>query len=782
MIVQPLAAPAAGNSPPAGLPTIAGSAIEGQVLTVSTAGISDADGLGAFVLQWFRGSLPVPMANGLAYALTAADIGAVVTVRAQWIDGMGKSECAVSLPTDPVISSLGPELLTNPSFDAGLAGWTIVTQTPTASGGQLTLGGTSGFSAVGQSLAGLVTVNDWYLATATVISTPPNGVTLDYRNNNTPGSGSRLVQAKRTSPGVISMVFQAHSIGSNIEIRSDGTDGGVVGDVSIRRIATVSNAYYVDSVAGSNSNTGTLEAKPLKDLTSLPTLAAGTTVYLKAGSLWRQSLAPTNDNTRIIAYGAGAAPIIDGSDAVTASEWAPTSGQAGVYEITRTALSTPSGQHASVFTSTGLAGVRAASLAACQSTPGSFFDAFTTGNAGDSYKIHLHPAGSTDPRLNGVQYFVNAARLYCVSAPNATVVGVSTRRQLHHDGSLRLTGVSSATSVVASEGQIHDIYWEGGLVENAQANNAEAGYSFVLNYQGTGTVGELKNSSATHATGASGPGFFIHGNSSSRTEVHNLTIDGFENGVVCYDIRGKMIFNGIKHKRGNVGSVFRTIDLANQFNPSAADVFIIRPRSLSATLLQLNNLDPGSRVFVWEPMFVGAGLCFYGVQCTEVHIVGGLLVGGATSETIRTLESANRGNLTVKHTVSDIHSSATFFNWIDGCPTLSLTNNVYWKSAGGDQRWQRGGTQYIGSTGWANWQAAGLDAGSVYASDPLYTTNPAGVTTLSGLDALLDSQGRIIVGSGSPLESVQAGPGRVPLSYQFPAWVPANIRALCGRC
>ena len=81
--------------------------------------------------------------------------------------------------------------------------------------------------------------------------------------------------------------------------------------------------YYVDSVAGVDTNAGTL-ALPFKTLNAIPTLSPGNSVGLKKGStfatskliLWSDSGTSGNPIT-YGAYGSGANPIIDGTNTQT---------------------------------------------------------------------------------------------------------------------------------------------------------------------------------------------------------------------------------------------------------------------------------------------------------------------------------------------------------------------------------------------------------------------------------------------------------------------------------
>ncbi len=85
------------NDAPTGLPAITGSAIEDQVLTASTAGIADADGVGGFSYQWQRSTDGGSTWNNVgidtsAYTLGDADVGALMRVQVSYTDAQGTGE------------------------------------------------------------------------------------------------------------------------------------------------------------------------------------------------------------------------------------------------------------------------------------------------------------------------------------------------------------------------------------------------------------------------------------------------------------------------------------------------------------------------------------------------------------------------------------------------------------------------------------------------------------------------------------------------------------------
>jgi VCBS repeat-containing protein len=80
------------NDAPVGVPTISGTTTENQTLSASTAGISDADGLGAFGYQWLRNGVAVGGATASTYTLGNADVGAQISVQVSYTDAHGTAE------------------------------------------------------------------------------------------------------------------------------------------------------------------------------------------------------------------------------------------------------------------------------------------------------------------------------------------------------------------------------------------------------------------------------------------------------------------------------------------------------------------------------------------------------------------------------------------------------------------------------------------------------------------------------------------------------------------
>ncbi|MDI1258675.1 DUF4347 domain-containing protein [Aquabacterium sp.] len=88
------------NDSPTGSVSISGTVTQNQTLTASNS-IADADGLGTITYHWLRGGVDTA-ATGSTYALTEADVGAVMSVRATYTDAYGAAETVTSSATSAV--------------------------------------------------------------------------------------------------------------------------------------------------------------------------------------------------------------------------------------------------------------------------------------------------------------------------------------------------------------------------------------------------------------------------------------------------------------------------------------------------------------------------------------------------------------------------------------------------------------------------------------------------------------------------------------------------------
>ena len=109
---QPTSAVAARpNNATTGAPTISGTAQVGQMLTASTSGISDSDGLtnATFAYQWLTsGDAEIDGATSATYTLVEADEGKTIKVRVSFTDDRGHQETVTSTATAAVTAAPSP--------------------------------------------------------------------------------------------------------------------------------------------------------------------------------------------------------------------------------------------------------------------------------------------------------------------------------------------------------------------------------------------------------------------------------------------------------------------------------------------------------------------------------------------------------------------------------------------------------------------------------------------------------------------------------------------------
>ncbi|MYD94226.1 MAG: hypothetical protein F4Y02_11165, partial [Chloroflexi bacterium] len=98
------------NQPATGAPTISGTARVGETLSVSTAGIADADGLTnvSYAYQWLADDAVIAGATSSTYTLAAAERGKAIKVTVSFTDDAGNAEALTSVATATVTAANNP--------------------------------------------------------------------------------------------------------------------------------------------------------------------------------------------------------------------------------------------------------------------------------------------------------------------------------------------------------------------------------------------------------------------------------------------------------------------------------------------------------------------------------------------------------------------------------------------------------------------------------------------------------------------------------------------------
>jgi hypothetical protein len=193
-------------------------------------------------------------------------------------------------------------------------------------------------------------------------------------------------------------------------------------------------AYYVDSVAGSDANSGLSFDSAFASLAKVTSVTGATNIYLKRGSMFRESLlVPTNGTVN--AYGTGAKPIISGAVLLTNASFSLTSGKTYTYEYsidapieTNVYVSLTHSNILMVWENDSRLGIKwdanagSGSTAAVEANAGSFW--YDRGNN----KLYIHPADNGNPVTNGKTYEASVRTLAVHGGDNVYVANLQAEK------------------------------------------------------------------------------------------------------------------------------------------------------------------------------------------------------------------------------------------------------------------------------------------------------------------------------------------------------------------
>jgi hypothetical protein len=247
---------------------------------------------------------------------------------------------------------------------------------------------------------------------------------------------------------------------------------------------------FVDSVSGSDSNSGDLPSQAFE------TLAAATAAYttgdvigLKRGGVWRESLS-LGDGAQITAYGNRnvALPKIDCADVAANADFSLTSGQTNTYELSWTHELGEFAKNKIRVWEDGQRLKWVASIADCEAEAGTFFvdnSALT-----NPQTVYVHPNGSTNPTSDGKTYEIARRGVAVTVGANSDVREIHTTRNGSHNGSLVSGLYSYLEGCLATDGILHNMWLGvGGTAKYCVAYGAEPnwrnlGGTFFVSYWG----------------------------------------------------------------------------------------------------------------------------------------------------------------------------------------------------------------------------------------------------------------------------------------------------------
>jgi hypothetical protein len=267
----------------------------------------------------------------------------------------------------------------------------------------------------------------------------------------------------------------------NMQVSSTDTAGNVATSTN-QTFTTVAYDYYVDSISGSDANSGRTPTLALQNLTALPTPLSNVSICLVANSYWRQfynaSNGATSANLTIAGCGSGAQPVVDASDAISTSQWSQTGGLSATYQTGSTLLF-PTG----VPMTQGVPWVQVfengnylayySTTANVDAHPGSYTVNSMSGATG---QIFVHASDNSNPATNGktYEYTSRPSGIYVNASASPVVRNIHFKRAGTSFGALQISGDGTnalVDSVTIDQGNEHSIGMPTGILQNSTFND-----------------------------------------------------------------------------------------------------------------------------------------------------------------------------------------------------------------------------------------------------------------------------------------------------------------------
>ena len=303
--------------------------------------------------------------------------------------------------------------------------------------------------------------------------------------------------------------------------------------------------YYVDSTIPVGGD-GLTADTPIKTIAALLALspAAGSVIGLKSGSSWQEQFVFPANNITLKSYGTGDYPLLDASDLIAPESFSKTVGRTNVYEVSLAVeTSAVAAEYPSVWVNNTRL-TKAADLATCDTTPGTYYHASPTDVT--PITIYVHAPGSTDPTSDGKTYeaSVRGSGATCYARTGCIIKGVRGRRNYSSYGSITVGVGCLAVDCKADDGNTHNLF----VRPSGRAVNCSA-----LNFYDSAT--------------APIPYIFYENSPSATHEMpfHNCSLDAdaytSANGYYCHTTSGE--FASVTYKSCGSNNVSTPYSFAN---------------------------------------------------------------------------------------------------------------------------------------------------------------------------------------------------------------------------
>ena len=512
---------------------------------------------------------------------------------------------------------------------------------------------------------------------------------------------------------------------------SNGFDGGISSPSS-------SFTFFVDSVNGNDSNSGTSAAKAFQNITALPTITAGQSVGLARGSYWRQELRISANNVTVGSYGSGALPILDGSNQVLNANITKTGGFTNIYQ-TPSLTFAAGGTSAWVnFFETGGPGdgiygsflTNVSAEATVDTTPCSYFISGMTpdGTLPATGTIFFHSCDGTSPITNGYTYeYSNRPTGLYLNGLNNIAVNIETRKAADDLGSLQCQTDGAAcqfNGVISRLGGKHNAFAAcGSSITNSyfiDGYYSTTGSNLLVFFDNTGTgkpisisgsyfqqdqwlSGVLSSAIISHTAGGS------CGNVSlsnvwmiAKNPPATVTFSGpsFANA-------GTVTFNSVYSSALAMFATFQQTSIVNNSQAVSASLNNNQIQLLSGAAVTLNNAKICSGN-------INNGLIFANAAGINLTINGGLYyVNTPVTNFAVLLQAPNATTWSVNGAdIGTAQTSGAFYlyNNFSGSGSVFTGSNNLYEVGGNTGNWALNGTY---ETSLASWQTlTSQDAGS----------------------------------------------------------------------
>jgi hypothetical protein len=236
---------------------------------------------------------------------------------------------------------------------------------------------------------------------------------------------------------------------------ADSALAGAAMVAAIQKAHDLTLNFYVDSVDGLDTNSGTSRVAPFKTLTKLNTLLiSGSVVYLNNGSTFYDFIDKTVDNVLISTYGTGNKPVIDCSDPILASAFSKTAGQTNVYESTITLPNNSKIMGNIYYNDLAVKQVTSIALVDAESNT-----AFVADWTAASTTLYVNKGGSA-PIDGEYRYSAREHGIDLIGNSNE-IFGVICKKNANQDGSIKMSGLNvSARKTEMNDGCRHSAYFQ----------------------------------------------------------------------------------------------------------------------------------------------------------------------------------------------------------------------------------------------------------------------------------------------------------------------------------